>query len=448
MEEIYLDHSNKFFIDEAIKYNLEKRKSSFQFQPNHSDTFFFENEQEFYLAITSFNTSVATKNIDLYGNTISQLFQLFSQIEAIPKSLVVFIQDTEFLPNIIECLDTLSDDSLKSLLILIQFMTALSNDLIESFHRNNILSRIMDIFLQEDRNIPEHIFFNIFGNCCSLNKTIAECFADPLFIKIFNSMNNSDIESQQAAIFCFHSLTSFYYPPYQMIKPLLLSMKLFIAKVDIEKPDIHFTIFQMIKSIKNLSTNEEFCHFFIVTATPTLIFSLFRAIPYSYYLCCLKIIINSFKVASAEEIMTYVPFIDFDILFHCLNSKNDKLIFHVFELFLCLIESSETNMQFLISRNIFALAASILEDANYYSKKAIIDFLSFILVNDISNSYSNEMIIEPIIETFAEIAEYGDNESNEFVGAVTKLYTLTFDFPELNQMLEPYVIDEIIDDGI
>ena len=438
-------------LNEFNKESIKKIQSISLIEKNDVSDYFDEadfKEEDYEIIFNKFHQSVIERNLQLLNEAIIYFYQKISSFDEIPKELVIFINDSSLYDDIMECLKTCEATYLIKLFILLQFLTYGSDYIIIQLYNRGILHSIIKILYDQDCSGLLKYIFHIFGNACGFNFEIAHAFADQLFPKINEFLPHHDFKTRNSLLHCLFGLCQKVDIPHTYLQNIILMFKVFLVEsLNINKhyceKDISLEIIDLIIKILSQIIKVEESHKYIIDSSIiNIIFGFLDILDQNIFIIAVDIVSHIIDILSNEQIHSLFPMINFDSLFLSLEIEDNNLINNIYRIFYRLITIDFTVVQPLVSRNIFSLSNNLINRVNYTTKISILRFLAYILITDINNSYSNEIISEEVIQSFAELAGEGISDIKECIGAITKLYTLTFDYPELNSLLSPYVIDD------
>ena len=358
-----------------------------------------------------------------------------------------FIIESGFFDSL-KCLLEVDFDSeiyvalVKCLAILASFKV--QDDIINHFINENLfIRRILDIFNNESLTLELQIWILIFcGNVFS-NPLIANSYIHEIMNIICSILYSEKNNVELIYSICFTCFSISYKTkiPDEYVKGIvvayrMLHMQLIEINNDLSKI-IQLYILQTIYYISKHSTS---INILIESAIPNYLFGIVKFCNDQKLLkYILKILLNILNGCSKENFLLFRDFFDFEYFKSIFSSKDPDLILINCKIFNKLILYDNNIIYRLLETNFINEILACLNDLNYETKREISNLISNILINCESNESLSSFINQDIVEL---LIDFTNIENQDFgLGALTRIFTLTFDNPEIHHLIEPYVLD-------
>lgn len=472
-------------------------------------------EENFNKVFSDFNKFAESYDESQYNSLIlclSEFYMMIYNKEDVPQEMITAIKSSDvFFQSIRLCISVLRLPEILILFWVLQCLVYLSSELSEAMFKNGILDELMKIFVDTTNQASARALFYLFGNTCSIEE-VSFHFQEILFCQLGkflpiseNSFSDVSIPTQAACIYCLFVLSKYFRMPDAYVCSFLQYFKNPLMRLEeilkheneeeeeeekqhesdesIEKGEYDYDdeddeneeeegfspkkylekiAIYIIDILERYSKDEDGSKNIIITTFPSFILGIIQSFPCLIQQEFLTIIKNTLQQNLAEMPEEYklLLFSQADIftLESFLDSSNNKIISIVYDILFEIEFINDLAIKDLISRNIIGQTIKLINSVNFCAKISILNFLSVLLVKDVKNEYSHEIVTKQIVEDFVEIAEqredlYFMEESNEIplcdklkpicIGAISKLYNLTSDQQELNSLLMPFVIEEV-----
>lgn len=214
------------------------------------------------------------------------------------------------------------------------------------------------------------------------------------------------------------------------------------------KKHIYKILVYIIEILDQHSSHPETFRYVVNAKIPSILLSIISYFPIIVQQKFLKIIQNILKMITdgddkihiEDNMIFFSKSLDPGDLINLLDTSNDPIISMVYDILYKIGFYDKSLIQDFITTDMIRNTIEKVYSVNFHSKTCVLKFLALIIINDNQNKFAEFIITESVVEEFIELAQQKEDFVKDTLGAITKLFVLTYDNPDLHMMLEPYVI--------